>query len=369
MMSQYIHLKKRWPEFTWDNEKLLPLIGIVRNLQGRLIGSMESVGFELRNEATLEAVTLEIIKSSEIEGEVLKSEEVRSSLARRLGLDRAGLVPSNENVDGMVDMLVDAIENHQSALTRERLFDWHMSLFPTGRSGMFKIIVGDWRDDSTGPMQVVSGAMGRERVHFEAPSAERIAKEMSVFLKWLNEENNIDPVLKAAVAHLWFVTIHPFEDGNGRITRALTDMILTKSDGITQRFYSMSAQIRLQRKEYYQVLENTQRGELDITEWLEWFLNCLMNALKASTQIVGKVMIKHRFWLKHREIALNDRQRVMLNKLLDGFTGKLTTKKWSKMMKCSHDTALRDINGLIELGMLNKMPSGGRSTSYEIISG
>lgn len=367
MMSRYIHLRKGWPEFTWDNEKLLPLVGIVRNLQGRLIGNMESVGFELRSEATLEAITLEIIKSSEIEGEILKSEEVRSSLARRLGLDRAGLVPSNRDVDGIVDMLVDAIENHQLELTEKRLFDWHLSLFPTGRSGMLKIIVGNWRDDSTGPMQVVSGAMGRERVHFEAPSAERIPDEVGAFLKWLNEEKNIDSVLKAGIAHLWFVTIHPFEDGNGRITRALTDMLLTRSDGVAQRFYSMSAQIRLQRKEYYQILENTQRGGLDITEWLEWFLDCLMNALKASAQIIGKVMTKHHFWLTHGEKALNDRQRIMLNKLLDGFTGKLTTKKWSKIMKCSHDTALRDIKSLIELRILKREQSGGRSTSYELV--
>lgn len=365
-MRKYIHEKKDWPVFKWDNEQLIALIGQVRNLQGFIIGKMESVGFELRKEASLEAIALEIIKSSEIEGEILNSDQVSSSLARRLGMEKAGLVPSNRDVDGIVDLLLDAIQNYNSALTQERLFDWHYSLFPTGRSGMYKIIVGNWRDDSTGSMQVVSGGMGRETVHFEAPAADRIPQEMNLFLNWLNEAQNIDPVLKAGIAHLWFVTIHPFEDGNGRITRALTDLLLTRSDGVAQRFYSMSAQIRLERKAYYEILERTQKNSLDITEWLTWFLNCLQNALKSSSEIVDKVLYKHQFWLKYKNASLNERQRKMLNLLLDDFKGKLTTKKWGKMMKCSHDTALRDIQGLIKMGILKKEKEGGRSTNYEL---
>jgi Fic family protein len=363
-MSSYIHQKKDWPNFTWEDEQLLSLLGQVRHLQGRLLGSMEAVGFELRSEATLEAITLEIIKTSEIEGEILDADQVRSSLARKLGMERAGLVPSNRDVDGVVDLLVDAINNYNQVLTEDRLFSWHASLFPTGRSGMYKIITGDWRDDSTGPMQVVSGAMGREKVHFEAPAASRLPEEIERFLDWLNQENEIDLVLKAGIAHLWFVTLHPFEDGNGRITRALTDMVLTKSDDVPQRFYSMSAQIRIQREEYYEILERTQKGGLDITDWLVWFLECLLNALKSSSLIVDQVMHKHQFWLKNADKALNSRQIKMLNKLLEDFVGKLTTKKWAKMMKCSHDTALRDIQGLIELNILKKEEAGGRSTNY-----
>jgi Fic family protein len=279
-------------------------------------------------------------------------------------MERAGLVPSNRDVDGVVDLLVDAINNYNQVLTEDRLFSWHASLFPTGRSGMYKIITGDWRDDSTGPMQVVSGAMGREKVHFEAPAASRLPEEIERFLDWLNQENEIDLVLKAGIAHLWFVTLHPFEDGNGRITRALTDMVLTKSDDVPQRFYSMSAQIRIQREEYYEILERTQKGGLDITDWLVWFLECLLNALKSSSLIVDQVMHKHQFWLKNADKALNSRQIKMLNKLLEDFVGKLTTKKWAKMMKCSHDTALRDIQGLIELNILKKEEAGGRSTNY-----
>ncbi|MEZ4994572.1 MAG: Fic family protein [Saprospiraceae bacterium] len=367
-MDRYIHERKDWPNFRWDSRQLIPLIGQVRNLQGKLIGKMESVGFDLRDEANLETVTVEIVKSSEIEGEVLNAEQVRSSLARRLGMERAGLVPSNRDVDGMVDLLLDAIQNYQSQLTKDRLFDWHFSLFPTGRSGMYKIIVGNWRDDSTGPMQVVSGAMGKERVHFQAPSAERIPEEVDQFLTWVNvEQKDLDPVLKAGIAHLWFVTIHPFEDGNGRITRAITDMLLTRSDGIPQRFYSMSAQIRNERKQYYDILESTQSDDLDITPWLLWFLRCLHNALLSSAIILQKVMYKHRFWLKHADKPLNERQRKMLNRLLDDFKGKLTTRKWGKMTKSSHDTALRDIQGLIGMDILKKEKAGGRSTNYGLV--
>lgn len=365
-MSTYIYQKPNWPSFTWDSEQLLSLLTEVRNLQGYIIGRMEALGFELQAEATLSAVTLEIIKTSEIEGEILNPEQVRSSLARRLGIETGGLVPSNRNVDGVVDLLVDAIQNSAYVLDEDRLFAWHASLFPTGRSGMHKIITGDWRDDTKGPMQVVSGALGKEKVHFEAPPAGQVASEMGTFLRWFNEYESIDPVLKAGVAHLWFVTIHPFEDGNGRITRALTDLLLARSDGIPQRFYSMSSQIRLQRKAYYAILEQTQKGSLDITPWLSWFLKCLLDALKSSSEIVEKVMFKHTFWLEHQGKNLHDRQIKILNKLLDGFEGKLTTKKWAKMTKCSHDTALRDIQKLIDSGILKKEKEGGRSTNYEL---
>lgn len=366
-MSQYIYDQKGWPRFIWSEEELINLLGRVRNLQGQLIGKMQSVGFELQSEATLENVATEIIKSSEIEGEILNAEQVRSSLARRLGIERAGIVPSNRDVDGIVDLLLDAIQNYQLDLTIERLFDWHYSLFPTGRSGMYKIVVGNWRDDATGPMQVVSGAMGKEKVHFQAPAADKIPLEIEQFLVWLNSENGLDPVLKSGIAHLWFVTIHPFEDGNGRITRAITEMLLTRSDGLPKRFYSMSSEIRKQRKMYYEILESTQKGDLDITTWLVWFLECLEKALLGSVELIEKVLYKHHFWLAHRDKNLNERQRKMLNKLLDNFEGKLTAKKWGKMMKCSHDTALRDIKGLIELGILKKEKEGGRSTNYELV--
>ncbi|MEM6394767.1 MAG: Fic family protein [Bacteroidota bacterium] len=364
-MHMYIHQLKGWPHFSWNDEQLMPLLGEVRKLQGYLIGKMESIGLDIRDEANLETVTAEIVKTSEIEGEVLEPEQVRSSLARRLGLDRAGLVPSNRDVDGIVDLMLDAIQNYNKALTVDRLFDWHAALFPTGRSGMYKIIVGNWRDDSTGPMQVVSGAMGKERVHFQAPAASRVENEMTEFLAWINKQSeNIDPVLKAGIAHLWFVTIHPFEDGNGRITRAITDMLLTRADGIPQRFYSMSTQIRKERKQYYQLLERTQRNGLDITDWLIWFLACLLNALKSSNKILQKVFDRHNFWLVHNAKPFNERQHKMLNKLLDDFQGKLTTKKWAKMTKTSHDTALRDIQSLIGMDVLEKKESGGRSTNY-----
>ena len=363
-MGRYIHQRKKWPEFIWDNEALLPLIGKVRNLQGSVVGKMSTIGFNLKREANLETVTEEIVKSSEIEGEQFNVHEVRSSLARKLGMDRAGLVPSNRAIDGMVDLILDAVLNYKTPLVEKRLFDWHFALFPLGRSGMYKIVVGSWRDDSRGPMQVVSGGMGKERVHFQTPSAEKIPSEMKQFLRWINTEQSLlDPVLKAGIAHLWFVTIHPFEDGNGRITRAITDMLLARADGIPQRFYSMSAQIRKERKHYYEILERTQRDDLDITEWLVWFLECLYRALLGSSVILDKVFYKHQFWLKHRGKTINDRQQLMLNKLMDDFKGKLTTKKWGKMTKTSHDTALRDIKGLISLGILQKEQSGGRSTN------
>ncbi|MCK4661891.1 MAG: Fic family protein [Bacteroidales bacterium] len=365
-MKIYVYQQDNWPDFTWNNETLLVLLGKVRNLQGKLIGKMESLGFELRSEATLETLTLDVLKSTEIEGEILNPEQVRSSIARRLGMDISGLVFSDRNVDGVVDMTIDATQHYKNPLTVERLFDWHSALFPTGRSGMYKIIVGNWRDDSTGQMQVVSGAMGKEKIHYQAPYATDIEKEMNVFIDWFNIEDKLDPVIKAGVTHFWFVTIHPFEDGNGRIARAITDMLLTRADGISQRFYSMSAQIRLERKEYYSILEKSQKGTLDITVWLQWFLNCLMNSLKTSDQTLSKVLNKHKFWNKYATITLNNRQILLLNKLLDDFNGKLTSSKWAKIAKCSADTALRDIQDLINKQILRKEPAGGRSTNYEL---
>ncbi len=367
-MEVYIYEKEGWPNFIWDTEKLLPLLGKVRNYQGRVVGKMESLGFELRDEAILDTLTLDIIKSSEIEGEIINAEQVRSSIARRLGINIAGLITSDRDVEGVVDMMLDATQNYKNPLTKERLFDWHCALFPTGKSGMYKIIVGNWRDDSTGPMQVVSGVLGKERVHFQAPSADRLESEMSLLLDWINSNDIQEPVIKAGIAHLWYVTLHPFEDGNGRIARALTDMLLTRSDGIPQRYYSMSAQIRIQRKEYYEVLEKTQKGNIDITSWLEWFLNCLLNALNSSDSTLKKVVFKHNFWNINASKLQNERQKNLLNKLLDGFEGKLTSSKWAKIAKCSTDTALRDIQDLIDKNILRKSDSGGRSTNYELIN-
>lgn len=365
-MSRFIYQKQGWPKFKWDNEHLIRQLGKVRNIQGKLIGSMETLGLDLKNEASLETLTLDIIKTTEIEGELLNPEQVRSSLARRLGIDIAGLIPSDRNVDGVVDLMLNAIQNYKSDLSEERLFDWHFSLFPTGRSGMYKINVGKYRDDSTGPMQVVSGAMGRENVHFQAPAANDLKVEMEGFLKWFNTENLLDPIIKAGIAHLWFITIHPFDDGNGRIARALTDMLLTRADGVPRRYYSMSAQIQKERKDYYRMLESSQKGTLDITMWLDWFLNCLLHALTASDEVLSKVLFKHKFWNKNAKATLNERQVLMLNKLLDGFTGKLTSSKWAKIAKCSSDTALRDIQDLMTKQILRKEIAGGRSTSYEL---
>ncbi len=365
-MKAFIHQKDNWPEFTWNSNDFLDLLSEARNLQGRLIGKMETLGFDLRNEALLDTLTLDVLKSSEIEGEFLNPDQVRSSIARRLGMEIAGAVESDRSVEGVVEMMLDATQNCFAPLTSERLFDWHAALFPTGRSGMYKITVADWRKDTTGPMQVVSGVMGKEKVHFQAPDSDVVEKEMTRFIDWFNN-SKIDLVIKAAIAHLWFVTIHPFEDGNGRITRALTDMLLAQSDKSNQRFYSMSAQIRLERKQYYEILEKTQKGNLDITDWIVWFLNCLINALKSTDTILTRVLFKADFWQKHIDTAINDRQRKILNKLMDDFDGKLTSSKWAKIAKCSKDSAVRDINDLIEKGILQKEPAGGRSTNYELI--
>ncbi len=366
-MKAFLHQQDNWPEFTWNSNEFLSLLGEARNLQGRLVGKMETLGFDLRNEALLDTLTLDVIKSSEIEGEILNPDQVRSSIARRLGMEIAGTVETDRNVEGVVEMMLDATQNCLKPLTADRLFDWHAALFPTGRSGMHKITVADWRKDTTGPMQVVSGAMGKEKVHYQAPDSELLEKEMTRFLDWFNSNASIDLVIKAAIAHLWFVTIHPFDDGNGRITRALTDMLLAQSDKSNQRFYSMSAQIRIERKQYYELLEKTQKGNLDITNWIAWFLSCLINALKSTDIVLTKVLFKADFWQKYIDTVINDRQKKILNKLMDGFEGKLTSSKWAKIAKCSKDSAVRDINDLIEKGILQREAAGGRSTNYELI--
>ena len=365
-MDNYVHLLNDWPTFTWEGDKIISLLSTVRHKQGRLLGKLEGLGFRLREEASLETLTLDVTKSSEIEGEKLPVDQVRSSIARRLGIEIAGEVSSNRNVEGVVEMMLDATQRYNLSLTDERLFGWHASLFPTGRSGMYKIQVGGWRDDARGPMQVVSGAIGRERVHYEAPEAARLPVEMRAFTEWFNKVTSIDPVLKAAIAHLWFVTIHPFDDGNGRIARAIADMQLARADESHQRFYSMSAQIQRERSAYYDILEKTQKGNLDITAWLLWFLECLDRAISSSEENLSAVTQKAKFWERHQATSLNDRQRKMLNKLMDGFEGKLTSSKWAKIAKCSPDTALRDIQDLIEKGVLEKEEGGGRSTSYRI---
>jgi Fic family protein len=361
----YIYQLKNWPNFTWDQEKITSELTLVRHLQGRLLGRMEGMGFNFQAETNLNTLTLDILKSSEIEGEILNPDQVRSSIARRLGMDIAGVVPADRHVEGVVEMMLDATQNYNVPLTHERLFGWHAAMFPTGRSGMHAIVVGRYRNNTPDdPMQVVSGPLGREKVHFQAPDAEVLHEEMTVFLNWFNANQSLDAVIKAAIAHLWFVTIHPFDDGNGRIARAIADMQLSRADQSQQRFYSMSSQIRIARKTYYDILEKTQNDSLDITEWLYWFLNCLDRVLLATYETIGAVLQKARFWEKHASIALNDRQRLMLNKLFDGFEGKLTSSKWAKIAKTSQDTAGRDINDLLNKGILVKEPGGGRSTSY-----
>ena len=363
-MNRYIHELRNWPNFQWDQKKLAGPLARLRYRQGRLIGRMETLGFSLRTEATLQTLTQDVVKSSEIEGEILNRDQVRSSIAWRLGMETGALAPVDRNVEGVVEMMLDATQNYSAPLTASRLFSWHASLFPTGYSGMRKIKVARWRDDSRGPMQVVSGALGRERVHFEAPAAKRLKKEMMQFFRWFNGTDDTDPVLRAGLAHLWFVTIHPFDDGNGRITRAIADMALARSEQSSQRFYSMSAQIRIERKAYYDTLERTQKGGLDITPWIEWFLGCLDRAFDGTEETLASVLIKARFWETHTSTSLNDRQRMMLNRLLDEFEGKLTSSKWATIARCSQDTALRDILKLVEHGILAKDPGGGRSTSY-----
>jgi Fic family protein len=327
---------------------------------------MEGLGFSLRKEAVLHTLTEDVLKSSEIEGEQLDKEQVRSSIARRLGMDIAGLVPAERNVEGVVEMMLDATQNYSEPLSEERLFAWHASLFPTGRSGMTKIIVGGWRDDATGAMQVVSGPIGRERVHYEAPAAPRLPNEMAALLDWMERDAGIDPVIKAGLAHLWFVTIHPFEDGNGRIARAIADLYLARSEQSQQRFYSMSSQIRAERNRYYDMLEATQKGGLDVTRWLRWFLECLERAIDRAEETLASVMEKARLWDAIKGQPISERQRLVINRLLDGFEGKLTSSKWAKLAKCSQDTAARDIDDLVKRGILVRSEAGGRSTSYTL---
>ena len=364
----YLWENPEWPAFTWDETALTRLLAQASREQGRLLGKMEAIGFDLRSEAHLRTLTEDVVKSSEIEGEKLERDQVRSSIARRLGMDVGGLVPADRHVEGVVEMMLDATGNYAQPLTEDRLFAWHASLFPTGRSGMNKIRVGAWRDDSTGPMQVVSGAIGKEKVHYEAPPAARLPNEMARFINWFEHAKDIDPLLTAGLAHLWFVTIHPFDDGNGRIARALADMALARSEKTGQRFYSMSAQIRRERNDYYSTLEQTQKDGLDVTRWQSWFLTCLLRAVDGAQEMLGAVLDKAHFWERFAKEPLNERQINVLNRLLDGFDGKLTTSKWARLAKCSQDTAYRDILDLVERGALRKDPGGGRSTSYSLLT-
>lgn len=360
----YIHEDNKWPEFTWREKDVANTLARVRHQQGRLVGKMEALGFDLRREATLHTLTEDVLKSSEIEGEELDANQVRSSIARRLGMDIAGLVPAERHVEGVVDMMLDATQEYQGGLTSDRLFGWHAALFPTEYSGLVKITVADWRKDKDGPMQVVSGPIGRELVHYEAPAASLVAKEMDGFLEWFNTPPTGDPVIRAAISHLWFVTIHPFDDGNGRIARAIADMGLSRSEESKQRFYSMSSQIRKERKGYYDILEATQKGDSDITEWLLWFLHCLDRAIEGAEETLASVLYKAAFWEAHKGKVINERQQSVINRLLGDFVGHLTSSKWAKLTKCSQDTALRDINDLVEKGVLEKGLSSGRSTHY-----
>lgn len=360
----YIHELPDWPQLHWDKHRLAELLADVRHRQGRLVGRMEALGFSLREEAVLRTLTDDVLKTSEIEGEKLSAAQVRSSIARRLGIDIGALTASDRDVEGIVEMMLDATRNYDQPLTAERLFSWHAALFPTGRSGMTKLRVGAWRDDSTGPMVVASGPVAKEKVHFEAPDAGRLEAEMQGFLRWFNAASDVDPVLRAALAHFWFVTIHPFDDGNGRIARAIADMLLARSEHSPQRFYSMSAQIRCERAAYYELLERTQKGTLEITPWMEWFLGCLGRAIDGAQSTLGAVLVKARFWERYRDVALNDRQRLVLNRLLNDFEGKLTSTKYARLAKCSQDTALRDIHALLDRGILVRNAAGGRSTSY-----
>ena len=362
----YIHERKNWPDFTWDHAAITTLLSDARHTQGRLLGKMEGLGFRLREEATLATLTQDVIKTSEIEGQKLDTQQVRSSIARRMGIEIAALPPVDRNVEGIVEVMLDATRHHQMLLDQDRLFGWHAALFPTGRSGMRKIIVGGWRTDASGPMQVVSGAYGREKIHYEAPPHDRLNAEMTRFLAWLNAGPATDPVLTSALAHFWFVTIHPFDDGNGRIARAIADMILARSENSAQRFYSMSAQIQRERNAYYDILEASQRSDLNITAWLEWYLACLRRAINSSHEILDAVLTKANFWKRHEGEKFNERQRNLINRLLDGFDGTLTSSKWAKIAKCSPDTALRDITDLMDRNILLKNDAGGRSTSYHL---
>jgi Fic family protein len=363
-MAKYIYEHQNWTDFSWDEKAINSLFGEVRLMQGKIIGQMNALGFSTKEEATLTALTLDVVKSSEIEGELLNYEQVRSSIARRLGLNTVGLVPSNRHIEGIVEMMLDATQHFTEPLTKERLFGWHAALFPTGYSGPYKIEVGKYR---TGEMQIVSGAIGKEKVHYEAVKPEFVKAEMDTFLEWFNSENQLDKVLKAAIAHFWFIIIHPFDDGNGRIARALTDQLLARAENSGERFYSMSSQILVERKRYYEILQKVQHSTNDITEWMLWFLECLKNAMLSTENTTNRILQKAEFWKLHESTRINERQRLMLNKLLDGFDGKLKSSKWAKITKTSSDTALRDIKDLVEKGILKQSTDGGRSVSYEVV--
>lgn len=362
----YIHELKDWPRFHWEPEKLVAPLASVRYRQGRLTGHMEDLGFNLQQEAVLRTLTSDVLKSSEIEGEKLDAAQVRSSLARRLGIDIGALKPVDRQVEGVVEMMLDATRRYDKPLTDERLFAWHAALFPTGRHGTTRIRTGTWRDDSTGPMQVISGPVGKERVHYEVPKADRVDTGMRTFLQWFESGEAMDPVLKAGLAHLWVVTIHPFDDGNGRIARAIADLALARSENSPRRFYSLSAQIRQERNDYYDILERTQKGTMDVTPWMDWFLGCLGRAIDGAQTTLSAVLAKARFWDRIRDFPLNERQRLVINRLLDGFAGKLTSSKYAALAKCSQDTAHRDILALVNHGVLVRNPEGGRSTSYSL---
>lgn len=364
----WIHEQPDWPNLTLDHDILAIKLADIRHRQGLLLGRMQGLGFELKREASLDTLTNDVVKSSAIEGEVLSPEEVRSSIARRLGIDIASLPPASRDVEGIVEMMLDATQEFSQPLTQERLFDWHAALFPTGRSGMHRITVGDWRTIEAGPMQVVSGPIGHEKIHFEAPGAEKLQSEMENFLEWFeNEDQSIDPVLKAGIAHFWFVTIHPFEDGNGRIARAIGDMALARADGVPERFYSLSSQIEAERKDYYDQLEAQQRGTLNLTAWMEWFLDCLGHAISNAEDTLSAVLFKARLWDHINKNPINERQRLIINRMLEpNFEGHMNTSKYAKMAKCSNDTALRDIQDLNTREIFIKNPGGGRSTSYRL---
>ncbi len=364
--KRYIWQQDDWPHWAYDHKRLAPLLAQVHLAQGHLMGRMHDLGLDVRDQAALRVLAEGVLKTSEIEGETLNAESVRSSIARRLGVDIGALATADRHVDGLVDMVLDATQQHATPLTAQRLFGWHAALFPTGHSGLAKIRVGQWRDDAQGPMQVVSGPLHRQRVHVEAPAADRLDAEMGAFLNWFNRSKQDDAVIKAGLAHLWFVTLHPFEDGNGRMARAVGDMVLAGAQQSTQRFYSLSAQMQRERKDYYDLLEATQKGGLEVTDWLMWFLGCLLRAIQGAHETLAQPLAKARFWQRWAGVPLNDRQIKLINRLLDGFDGKLSSSKWAAIAKCSQDTALRDISELLTLGVLMKSAASGRSTSYEL---
>lgn len=371
---RYIHQKPDWPHFTWDDAKLMPVLLEVRHRQGRLLGRMEGLGFRFRSEAALDNLTAEVIKSSAIEGTVFDPESVRSSVARRMGIQAPDSVATDREIEGAVEMMFDATQHYAEPLTIERLLGWQSSLFPGGRSGLHRVLTGQWRTPEMDPMQVVSGPISRDRVrpkniHFEAPTADRVPREVEAFLHWFESSDSTDPVIRAGLAHLWFVTIHPFEDGNGRVSRAIADMALARADGSAMRFYSMSTQIESEKKQYYQALEKTQKGTLDITEWLRWFLGCLDRVLQGADTSLARIIRKSSTWeWINRTLAINDRQRLVINTLMDGSDPELSTSRYAKLARCSLDTALRDIKLLLDAGVLVAGPSGGRSTKYGLQS-